>query len=86
MKKGNVQEILSRLRQELQGTEDVDLDARRQLEDLHREVDEMHDTEDTDVESLWDRAKELETRFAADHPTLERIARDLADAIGKMGV
>lgn len=86
MKKSNLQEILSRLRQELQRAEDVDLDARRKIEDLDRDVERLQEKDEQEVDSLWDRAKELEARFAADHPTLERIARDLADALGKMGV
>jgi hypothetical protein len=56
------------------------------MEELHRDVEGIDDRSDLDVESLLDRARELETRFAAQHPTLERIARDLADALAKMGV
>jgi hypothetical protein len=33
-----------------------------------------------------DRAKHLESRFAADHPVAERIARELADVLTKMGI
>jgi hypothetical protein len=86
MKKRTIREILAQLRHELQRAEDVDLDSRRRMEELHRDVEGIDDRSDLDVESLLDRARELETRFAAQHPTLERIARDLADALAKMGV
>lgn len=86
MKKGRIQEIVSRLRHELQHAKDVDDESRTKAEELHRDVEGLGDAEDADVESLRDRARELETRFAARHPTLEGIARDLADAIAKMGV
>jgi hypothetical protein len=86
MKKGNLQELLEQLWRELRRAEDVDLHARQELEALHRDVGRIEEAERPDVESLRDRARELESRFAARHPTLERIARDLADTLGKMGV
>lgn len=86
MKKGTVREILEQLWHELQRADDVDIDARQKLQALQRDVERFDEAEQAGVDSLWDRARELETQFAAEHPTLERIARDLADAIGKMGV
>ena len=86
MKKGKMREILARLREELQRAEGVDVDSRRKMEELHRDLEQLNDANDPNVEPLLDRARELETRFAADHPTLERIARDLADTIAKMGI
>lgn len=86
MKKGNLQEILEQLWRELRRAEDMDLHARQELETLHREVGELERDERSDIDYLKNRARELETRFAAGHPTLERIARDLADTLGKMGV
>jgi hypothetical protein len=86
MKKGNVQAILARLRLELRDVKDLDPDAQRKSEELHRYVDELEDPENIDFDFMRDRAKELEARFAATHPTLERIARELADALAKMGV
>jgi hypothetical protein len=86
MKKGKIREILARLREELQRAEGLDADSRRKMVELHRDLERLNDANEPDVDSLLNRARELETRFAADHPTLERIARDLADTIAKMGI
>jgi ABC-type transporter Mla subunit MlaD len=85
MNKRTIQEILAQLRQELRRAEDIDPDSRRRTEELHRELEGVAEDEG-DFQSLRDRARELETQFAAEHPTLERIARELADALAKMGV
>jgi hypothetical protein len=86
MKEGKIRTILARLREELQGAEGLDADSRRKMEELHGDLERLNDTHDPDVDSLLDRARELETRFATDHPTLERIARELVDTLAKMGV
>jgi hypothetical protein len=86
MKKRKIHEIVARLRDELQRAEGVDIESRQKMEQFHRDLEQLDDAKDADVDSLLDRARELETRFAADHPTLERIARDLADTIAKMGI
>jgi hypothetical protein len=86
MKKRKIQEALERMRKELQRAQGLDADSRRKMEQLQRDLERLDDAEHADVDSLLNRARELETRFAAEHPTLERIARDLADTIAKMGI
>jgi uncharacterized protein involved in exopolysaccharide biosynthesis len=39
-----------------------------------------------DEDSIRDSARELESRFAASHPTAERLAREIADLLTKMGI
>lgn len=85
MKKQEIREIVAQLRHELRRAEDIELHSRRKAEELHRDVERLEES-DADIPSLLDRARELEADFAVRHPTLERIARDLADAIAKMGV
>ena len=82
----NIRAILAQLSQELRRAEDIDIEAREILHKLHQDVDELEQAGGTEVESLVDRVKELESRFAASHPVLEKIARELADALAKMGV
>lgn len=86
MKIKNIREILAQLSRELQRAEDIDIDARQTLKKLHQDVDHLEESDDPELDSMLDRVKYLESRFAASHPTLERMARELADAIGKMGI
>lgn len=82
----NVRAILAQLSKELQRAEDVDIEAREILRKLHRDVAKLEGSDDREVRSVVDRVKALESKFAATHPVLERIARELADALAKMGI
>jgi chromosome segregation ATPase len=86
MKIKNIKEILAELSRELQRVDSVDADAQKKMQELNHRIERMDTPALTDIEFLQDRAKELESRFAALHPTLERIARELVDAISKMGI
>lgn len=81
-----IRAVLAQLHKELQRAEDVDIEARKILQDLHRDVDQLEEAGGTEIGSIVNRARELESRFAANHPVLEQTARELADAIAKMGV
>ncbi len=82
----NIRAFLAQLSKELQRAEDVDIEAREILQELHRDVEQLEGSDSTQIESMLDRGKALESRFAATHPVLERTARELADAIAKMGI
>jgi ABC-type transporter Mla subunit MlaD len=82
----NIRAFLAQLSKELQRAEDVDVEAREILQDLHRDVEQLEESDSTQIKSVLDRVKALESRFAASHPVLERTARELADAIAKMGI
>jgi ABC-type transporter Mla subunit MlaD len=82
----NIRAFLAQLSKELQRAEDVDIEAREILQDLHRDVEQLEESDSTQIQSVLDRVKALESRFAATHPVLERTARELADAIAKMGI
>lgn len=82
----NIKAILAELSMELRRAEDVDLAASETLQNLHGDVEQLEKSGATDVGWLLDRVKELESKFAASHPVLERLARELADAIAKMGI
>ncbi len=82
----NIRAFLAQLSKELQRAEDVDIEAREILQELHRDVDKLEGSDSTQIKSVLDRVKALESRFAATHPVLERTARELADAIAKMGI
>ena len=86
MKTKNVQDIFARLNRELDNADDVDSDARQQMRELDDQVSQLRQPKSSDIEFLMDQTKALESRFAAEHPTLARIARELVDALAKMGV
>jgi len=83
MSSERLRELLAELNKELHKPGDFDPETRALLRELNEEIGEIAG----DVsESTLDRAKQLESRFAANHPVAERLARELADIIGKMGV
>ena len=82
----NIKAILAQLHKQLQRAEDVDIEAREILQGLHQDVAQLEESDSREFGSVLDRAKALESRFAAKHPVLEQTARELADAIAKMGI
>lgn len=82
----NIRAVLAQLHKELQRAEDVDIEAREILQKLHRDVERLEVPDRGELESVLDRVKGLESRFAAKHPLLEQLASELADAIAKMGI
>ena len=83
MSSERIRDLLTELNRELQSTGDIDAETRELLARLNDELDEL--TGD-DGNSASDRAKELESRFAAKHPVAERITREIADILSKMGI
>ncbi len=82
----NIRAVLARLHKELQRAEDVDIEAREILKNLHQDVEQIEESESTDIESVVSRVKVLQSKFAANHPVLEQLASELADALAKMGI
>ena len=71
------------LDKELKSTGDIDEETRELLSKLNDDLDVIAaSSQDT----LSDSARELESRFAATHPTAERITREIADLLAKMGI
>jgi hypothetical protein len=83
LSKERLSELLTELSAELQGAGDVDAETRELLGALHDDIDRL--TGETHSSAV-DRAKHLESRFAASHPVAERIAREFADLLAKMGI
>ena len=81
MSNERVRELLSELKRELDATSDIDATTRAELAKLDDELDAI-----AGGSSALDWAKDLESRFAAGHPVVERITREIADIIAKMGI
>ena len=78
--------LLAQIGKELQRADDIDVETRTTLTELHSEVEKLADPGEIEVESVLDTVKALESKFAVKHPVLEQMARELADAISKMGI
>lgn len=77
MRSERTQQLIAELNKELNASGSLDPETRELLRRLN---------EDVDAASALDRAKQLESQFAASHPVVERIARELVDTLAKMGI
>ena len=83
MSKQRLRTLLAELGDELEEADDVDEETREMLSQLHDDIDRLTgDSHDSAIEL----ANSLESRFAARHPVAERIAREFADLLAKMGI
>lgn len=78
-----IRKLLEELDKELKETGDLDTGTRRLLARLNDDLDAIAAGEDSAARSS---ARELESRFAATHPVAERITREIADILAKMGI
>ena len=83
MGKERLTELLAELNQELHEGRELDVETRQLLAALNEDIKHLTGSAE---ESPVVRARELESRFAANHPVAERIARELADVLAKMGI
>ena len=82
MSNERLSELLAELNRELRESSELDAETRELLGELTDDIERLTGESDSPI----DRAKKLESRFAADHPVAERIARELADLLAKMGI
>lgn len=78
-----MRQLLGELNKELNAGGTFDAETRELFRHLNEDFDPLSGDENS---SALDRAKQLESRFAANHPIAARIARELADTIAKMGI
>ena len=87
MSNTQIRELLARLQKEMQGTE-LDDDTRSMVRDLDAEIHDLLEAngESAETDTVVEKARELETSFAAEHPTIERFMREVIDALVRMGI
>ncbi len=83
LSKQRLSELLTELNDELQAAGDVDAETRELLSQLHGDIERLAGETHS---STTERAKHLESAFAASHPVAERIAREIVDVLAKMGI
>ena len=87
MSNREIKELLGKLRDEIQNTK-LDDDTLSLVRDLDADIDDLLDPEGdrAETESVLEKARELETNFATDHPTIERFMREVIDVLVRMGI
>lgn len=91
MKHEELQALLQRLHHELREGSPISEALREPLATLHNDIEQaLGDTAATaspaEGSQLTAQAQALEAQFAADHPVLASVLRDLMDRLGKMGI
>jgi hypothetical protein len=86
--------LLKKLQAELASGQPIDAGLRQSLETLDQDIrnalirkPQAGNAAATPADaSLNERAQELESRFASEHPYLASTLRDVMDRLGKMGI
>jgi predicted nucleotide-binding protein len=89
MEKEKLKSLLKQLHEGLLNTEHVDEEVKSLLEGLNQDIHEVlsADTPDDPIYSaLSERSQAISARFAAQHPKLEPVLRELGGMLEKMGV
>ena len=88
MNNSKLKDLLRELNEELDQLDQVDADTADLLQELEDDVQRLVDSDSkpSEFESIANRAKSLEARFAAEHPTAERFFREIMDMLAKVGI
>ena len=81
MSSERIRTLLGELNDELRTTGNLDEETIALLSRFNDDLDDI-----APGSTAGDRAKELELRFATKHPVAERITREIADILTKMGI
>ena len=87
MSNKEIKDLLGKLRNEIGKTE-LDDDTLLLVRDLDADIDDLLDPEGdrAETDSVLEKARELETNFASEHPTIERFMREVIDVLVRMGI
>lgn len=85
MSNDEVRRLLVRLRSELAHT-DLDPETRAALAQLDTDIHNVIGEEEHEGYDVVEQARKLESHFAAEHPTANRVLREIIDTLGKIGI
>ena len=87
MSNKEIRQLLAKLRNEIQKTE-LDADTQSLVRELDSDIHDLIDsnTGDEDSESILKRARLLESDFATNPPTAERVMREVIETLARMGI
>lgn len=83
-----LKQTLTNLHKELASDQTVDPELQALLSTLDEDIQKLltADTQPPETYAVTDAAEALVARFAAEHPRLEALARELVASLAKMGV
>jgi hypothetical protein len=90
MPREQLKQLLGQLQNELDQTRFLDDEARAMLEELHEDIEDVLDAENSRMirstrpcVNVWLAAS---ARFSAQHPTLDAALREIGTMLGKIGI
>ena len=87
MDKNALKQSLNRLHDELEQTEELDPELAALVEKLDTDIHRLiHDRADEVPHSFADRVDAMAAEFAARHPRLEPILREIGETLARMGI
>lgn len=90
MQKENLKSLLKQLHEGLLNTEQIDDEVKSLLQGLNQDIQQVLSSVDTPDDPIFsalsERSQAMSARFAAKHPKLEPVLRELGDMLEKMGV
>ncbi|NMM28126.1 MAG: DUF4404 family protein [Glaciimonas sp.] len=89
MNTNSLKQTLTRLHANLETAENVDPELKEILRVLDNDIHKLleKDTTDTTItDELIDRSQAISAQFAARHPQLEPILRELGQILNRMGI
>jgi len=87
MSNKQIRDLLEKLQAEIRKT-GLDDETRNLVRNLDADIHDLLDPEkeQTDADSIVERAQELEANFATEYPAAERFMREVIDALVRMGI
>jgi hypothetical protein len=89
MHRDELKHALAEVRQRLETAEDVDPELKTLLEGLDADIHALLEREEHDSEQagfVLEQAQALDAQFAAKHPQLEAVFREVVNALARMGI
>ena len=87
MSNKDIRHLLAELQGELQKTE-LDAETRSLVQKLDSDIHSLLESGaiSGSKDSVLERAKQLESNFATEHPAAERFMREVIDTLARMGI
>jgi ABC-type transporter Mla subunit MlaD len=84
----NLKELLNRLNDVLDETDQVDEETLVLVRELDQEIHRLTESgaPSEEYEGVIDQAKSVQARFALEHPVAERFLREIVDLLSRVGI